>query len=148
MRQESSQVILILALCDIPSRHLHEFSYKSSTSPSLVSKSSSVTYAASQIFLSSLAPSTSSVSSSSRDSFTTILARLTASCLVRLSSSSCRERLTRAVYFIDMLVDKAVKNDLSLNTRVIRSVFSVDNLINDIYKERNSPRVRELSRDI
>jgi hypothetical protein len=45
-----------------------------------------------------------------------------------------------------MLVDKAVKNDLSLNTRVIRSVFSADNLINDIYKE--APRVRELSRDI
>ena len=47
-----------------------------------------------------------------------------------------------------MLVDKAVKNDLRLNTRVIRSVVPVNNLINDIYKERKAPRVRELSRDI
>ncbi len=39
-----------------------------------------------------------------------------------------------------MLVDKAVKNDLRLNTRVIQSdcdsVVPVDNLRNDIYKER------------
>jgi hypothetical protein len=45
--------------------------------------------------------------------------------------------------------DKAVRNDLSLNTRVIRSVVPANDLINDIYKERKkAPRVRELSRDI
>ncbi len=37
----------------------------------------------------------------------------------------------RTVLFIDMLVDKAVRNDLSLNTRVVRSVVHANNLIND-----------------
>jgi hypothetical protein len=35
-----------------------------------------------------------------------------------------------------MLVDKAVRNDLSLNTRVIRSVVPANDLINDIDKGR------------
>ncbi len=49
-----------------------------------------------------------------------------------------------------MLVDKAVRNDLSLNTRVIRSVVPTNDLINDIDKgkENKTPRVRELSRDM
>ena len=36
---------------------------------------------------------------------------------------------------LDMLVDKAVRNDLSLNTRVIHSVVPVNNLINDTIRE-------------
>ncbi len=40
------------------------------------------------------------------------------------------------VYFIDMFVDKSLRNDLSLNTRVIRSVVPTNDLINDIDKGR------------
>ena len=63
-------------------------SYKSSASPSVVSKSPSVTWATDQISLSSPPSSSSSVSSSSPVSFSTILPRLVPSCLDRLSSSS------------------------------------------------------------
>jgi hypothetical protein len=62
--------------------------YNSCTSPSVVSKSSSVTWATDQTSLSSPPSSSSSVSSSSPASFSTILPRLVPSCLDRLSSSS------------------------------------------------------------
>ncbi len=73
--------------------------YKYSTSPSGVSKSSSVTCVTSQISLSSPAHSSSSVSSSSPASFSTILARLAVFCLARLSSSCYRASLTRFSIF-------------------------------------------------
>jgi hypothetical protein len=42
----------------------------------------------------------------------------------------------RAVQFIDMLVDKAVRNDLSLKySRVVRSVVSANHLINDTVRK-------------
>ena len=109
IKPESSQVILFL-LNQVKSFSLSlsvtvhpvicmSLSYKSSSSPSVASKSSSVTCETSQISHSSATPSSYSWSSSSPTSFSTIIGRLTASCLDCLSSSSDRDRLTRLVLF-------------------------------------------------
>ncbi len=48
----------------------------------------------------------------------------------------------------NMLVDKVVRNDLSLNTRVVLSVVPTNKLINDTMRKGKTSRVREFSRDI
>jgi hypothetical protein len=46
---------------------------------------------------------------------------------------------TRVVLFIDMLVDKAVRNDLNLKTRVVHSVVPTNNLMNDTIRKEKLP---------
>ncbi len=53
-RSSQVEVIISLVVCDLPTHHLHEFVVEVLGSPSLVSKSSSVTCPTSQISLSSL----------------------------------------------------------------------------------------------